>query len=151
MSVEGIRRGDQLLEGSHRIHTGPELIARVFAGGGHKLLDEVDRGLLRGSLTAYLPDGGTRTMGGHAPGFEADIHIKDWRALLRLATGGSAGFYQAWEEGEWDSRDPVALFALVMQNGTTMGETGRAKGPYATSMRITISATISTERGSIRR
>ncbi|WEK47186.1 MAG: cyclopropane-fatty-acyl-phospholipid synthase [Candidatus Andeanibacterium colombiense] len=136
MSAEGIRRGDQLLEGGHRIHTGPAPIARLFAGGGQTLLDRVDKGLMRGSLAVRLPDGSTRLLGGRAPGFEADIHLKDWRALLRLATGGSAGFYQAWETGEWDSRDPVTLFALVMQNGTTMGETGRAKGPWRLAARL---------------
>ncbi len=29
---------------------------------------------------------------------------------------------------EWESPDPVALFALVMANAETMGDTGRAKG-----------------------
>ncbi len=71
--------------------TGPALLARLFTGGGQKLLDQVDRGLLRGSLMAHLPGGSTRMLGGHAPGFERKS-ISRTGALLRLATGGSAGF-----------------------------------------------------------
>jgi cyclopropane-fatty-acyl-phospholipid synthase len=87
----------------------------------------------------------------------------DWRALLRLATGGSVGWYQAWEAGEWDSPDPVPLFALFMDNGARWAMSGARMGPWrvlaralhwlqpqhpqggrcATSMPITISATIS--------
>ncbi len=140
------------------------LLARLFVGGIHKVLDRFDDALETGSLMARLPDGTTRMLGGRKPGFDAEITLRDWRSLLRLATGGSVGFYQAWEAGEWESPDPVALFALVIANSDTMGETGRAKGPVAsrrrscctgstatrasrpnaTSMRITISATIST-------
>lgn len=119
-----------LLEGSHRIGTGPDFVARLFSGGFHKMIDRFDRGLEKGSLLARLPDGTVRMLGGRNPGFTAEIALHDWRALLRLATGGSAGFYQAWEAGEWESRDPVALFALVVANSDTMGETGRAKGPW---------------------
>jgi len=55
--------------------------------------------------------------------------------LLRLATGGSAGWYQAWEAGEWTSPDAVPLFAVFMANGAELGETGRAKGPWRLASR----------------
>lgn len=58
------------------------------------------------------------------------LSISDWRGLLRLATGGSVGGYQGWEAGEWSSPDPVQLFALFMANAATMGDTGRAHGPW---------------------
>jgi len=130
MSAEGLSRGDVLLRSSNRIGTGPTLVAGLFAGGFHKLLDRFEQSLASGTLLAHLPDGTTRVLGGRHPGFEAEIALRDWRALIRLATSGSAGFYQAWEAGEWDSPDPVALFALVVANSDTMGETGRAKGPW---------------------
>ena len=41
-------------------------------------------GIVRGSIEAVLPDGSTRLLGGLAPGFDAKVTIKDWRALLRL-------------------------------------------------------------------
>jgi len=100
------------------------------------MLDKFDRGLASGSVLVRLPDGTQRLLGGRAPGFEAEISLKDWRALLRLATGGSVGFYQAWEAGEWDSPDPVTLFALVMANGEPLGDTGRAKGPWRLAGRV---------------
>jgi cyclopropane-fatty-acyl-phospholipid synthase len=47
------------------------------------------------------------------------------------ATGARwSGWYQAWEAGEWDSPDPVPLFALFMANGDALGSTGRAHGPW---------------------
>ncbi len=125
-----------MLGGSHRIHTGPALLARLFAGGFHKFLDQVERGIAGGSLLVHLPDGSSRMLGGRAPGFAAEITIHDWHALLRIATGGSVGFYQAWEAREWESPDEVALFALVMANAESMGETGRAKGPWRLVARL---------------
>ncbi len=119
-----------LLYGSHRIGTGSALAARLFVGGIHKVLDRFEDALVAGSLMARLPDGTTRMLGGRQPGFDAEITLRDWRALLRLATGGSVGFYQSWEAGEWESPDPVALFALVVANSDAMGEIGRAKGPW---------------------
>lgn len=135
MSVEGLQRGSLLLESSHRIATGPAFLARLFSGGFNRLVSQFDKGFEAGTLRAQLPDGTTRTLGGRAPGFDAEIRITDWRALLRLATGGSVGFYQAWEAGEWDSPDLVTLFALVMANGETLGDTGRAKGPWRMAAR----------------
>jgi len=130
MRAEEISRGDLLLEGSHRIRTGPDLIARLYAGGGHKLLDRLDHGFARGSLLARLPDGTTRILGGRAPGFNAEVTLHDWRALLRVATAGSVGWYQAYEAGEWSSPDLVPLFAIFMQNAATLGNLGRSKGPW---------------------
>jgi cyclopropane-fatty-acyl-phospholipid synthase len=129
-------RGGPLLAGGRRFGASPGLLSRLFAGGGHKLLDRVDAGLARGSILAKLPDGTTRLLGGRADGFVAEVEIRDWRALLRVATGGSCGWYQAWEAGEWASPDPVPLFALCMANGEELGEVGRAKGPWRLASRF---------------
>lgn len=123
-------RGDQLAAGGSRIGTGPQWLARLAAGGLHRVLDRIDAGLETGSILADLPDGTRRVLGGRAPGFEAQVRLHDWRALLRLATGGSIGWYQAWEAGEWSSPDPVPLFALFMANAVSLGSTGRAAGPW---------------------
>jgi cyclopropane-fatty-acyl-phospholipid synthase len=112
------------------------LFSRLFAGGFHKLLDSIDRGLERGSILCKLPDGTTRLLGGQAEGFAAEVEIRDWRAFFRLATGGSSGWYQAWEAGEWSSPDPVPLFALFTANGESLGEIGRAKGPWRLASRL---------------
>jgi cyclopropane-fatty-acyl-phospholipid synthase len=119
-----------LLAAGQRFGVQPGLLARAVAPGFGKLLDRIDAGLATGTLRARLPDGTSRRLGGRAKGFQADVEITDWRALVRLATSGSVGWYQAWEAGEWTSEDPVALFALFSANGESLGETGRAKGPW---------------------
>jgi cyclopropane-fatty-acyl-phospholipid synthase len=136
MEIEGLSRGTPLLQGGGRIGFGPAWIARAFSGGFHRLLDRVDRGLEHGSIKVNLPDGSERVLGGRKPGFAAIVELRDWKALLRLATGGSVGWYQAWERGEWDSPDPVPLFALFMVNGDALGDIGRAHGPWRLAARL---------------
>ena len=135
MNGEGAQRGNVLLEAGQRFGTSPGLFARLFAPGFHKLLDRIDAGLETGAILAHLPDGTVRRLGGRKPGHEAEVQIRDWRALLRLATGGSVGWFQAWEAGEWTSADLVALFAVFSANGAALGETGRAKGPWRLASR----------------
>lgn len=135
MMGDGSQRGTTLLDAGQRFGFGPGLLARVFAPGFHKMLDRIDAGLVTGSIEARLPDGTRRLLGARAPGFAAKVTITDWRALLRLAIGGSVGWYQAWAAGEWASPDPVPLFALFMANGESLGETGRAKGPWRLAAR----------------
>lgn len=123
-------RGGELVSGGRAIGVGPQWFARLWAGGVDRVLDHIDRGLVRGSIQATLPGGRARVLGGRAPGFGAVVELHSWRALLRLATAGSVGWYQAWEAGEWSSPDPVPLFALFMDNATTLGDAGRARGPW---------------------
>ena len=130
MRAEGLGRGSSLITSGARFERSPGGLARAIAPGFHKVLDRIDAGLEIGSIRGRLPDGSTRLLGGRRPGFEAEVEIRDWRALLRLATNGSIGWYQAWEAGEWDSPDPVPLFALFMANGDALGDTGRASGPF---------------------
>ena len=74
-------------------------------------------------------DGTRRLLGGRAPGFDCVVDLVDWRALVRLAMGGSAGWYRAWAAGEWRSADPVPLFALFMANAVSLGRVARPHGP----------------------
>jgi cyclopropane-fatty-acyl-phospholipid synthase len=92
------------------------------------IIDRIDGGLICGSLELHLPDGSIRMLGGREPGFTAIVHLDSFRALLRLATGGSIGWFRAWEEGEWSSPDPVALFALFMANARSLGTAARSRG-----------------------
>lgn len=94
----------------------------------HRLLDRIDSGLAEGGIEVALPDGTQRLLGGKAPGPVARIEIADWRALVRLAIGGSAGWYVAWSKREWTSADPVVLFEVFGRNRRALGETGRAGG-----------------------
>lgn len=94
----------------------------------HKLLARIDAGLVAGVIEATLPGGVSRRLGGRAPGPVAVVEIRSWRALWRLATGGSVGWYEAWQAGEWTSPDPVPLFDLFVRNRATLGDAGRASG-----------------------
>jgi cyclopropane-fatty-acyl-phospholipid synthase len=100
----------------------------MIAPIGDRVLERIDRGLARGSIQATLPGGEKRIVGGHAPGPCAIVRLVRWRALRRLAAGGSAGWYEAWVAGDWTSPDPVALFELFMLNRRTLGNAARASG-----------------------
>ncbi|WP_394731262.1 class I SAM-dependent methyltransferase [Altererythrobacter sp. GH1-8] len=130
MQAEGIKRGQELIHNGERFVPQPGWIARTVSPGFRTILDRLDHGFERGRLTGHLPDGTTRILGGRASGFEAEVYLKDWRALLRLVTGGSIGWYQAFEAGEWDSPDLVQVFALFSSNARALGTLGRAKGPF---------------------
>ncbi|HEY0960380.1 MAG TPA: cyclopropane-fatty-acyl-phospholipid synthase family protein [Novosphingobium sp.] len=150
MNAQAPGRGAELAAGGRRVGLGPQWLARLWSGGINKVLDRIDAGLDRGSISTTLPDGTTRLLGGRSPGFDAVVELKDARALLRLATAGSVGWYQAWEAGEWDSPDPVPLFALFMQNGEGLGNAGRALGPWRLVARFMHWLRRNTRTGSVR-
>jgi cyclopropane-fatty-acyl-phospholipid synthase len=41
------------------------------------------------------------------------VRLHSWRALVRLISSGSVGWYKAWALGEWSSPDPVPLVRSV--------------------------------------
>jgi cyclopropane-fatty-acyl-phospholipid synthase len=121
-------RGAHLVRSGSLFVNGSGILGRVFARGMTSLLDQLDEKLEAGGIEVTLPDGSRRRIGFHGSGAEATVHLKSWYALVRLATSGSIGWYQAWTKGEWSSPDPVPLFALFMQNAKSLGNIGRAKG-----------------------
>lgn len=129
-------RGGELVAAGRPLGIGPQWLAKLWAGGLHRLVDRIDAGLARGSIQATFPDGSMRLVGGREPGFAAVVHLHSFRALLRLATSGSVGWYQAWEAGEWSSPDPVPLFALFMDNAATLGGVARARGPWRLAAKV---------------
>jgi cyclopropane-fatty-acyl-phospholipid synthase len=150
MSSRASGRGEQLVSGGWRVGAGPEWLARLTAGGVSRILDRIDAGLETGSIRATLPDGSQRLLGGRQPGFDAVVRLNSYRSLLRLATGGSIGWFQAWQEGEWESPDPVPLFALFMANASALGNVGRAHGPWRWAMRAFNFLRRNTRTGSLR-
>ena len=125
-----LERGQHLVAADRGFATGGGVIARLFGGGFARVLDRVDAGLAYGRLEATLPDGSFRIFGGRGEGPVAVIHLKSWRALVRLASSGSVGWYKAWAQGEWTSPDPVQIFDLFMRNAGALGDVARAKGPW---------------------
>lgn len=106
----------------------PSALTRAVAWPFHRLLDRIDRGLIAGSIEASLPDGTHRRLGGRTPGPVAIVAIRRWRALWRLASGGSIGWYEGWAAGDWASPDPVPLFDLFMRNRVPLGAAARSGG-----------------------
>lgn len=129
-------RGRELIAGARRFARSTGLLARALAPGFEKVLARIDRALISGTIHGILPSGSRVTLGGRAPGFECTVELTSWNALLRLATNGSVGWYQAWAAGEWSSPDPVPLFALFMQHAERLGDTARAKGPFRHALRL---------------
>ena len=154
MNAETPSRGLGLVTGDGRpgIVAGwfARLAAPVLAKVMRRLIARIDAGLARGAIAAVLPDGSTCRIGGHTPGHDAVVFLASWRAMLRLATAGSVGWYQAWEAGEWDSPDPVALFALFMDNAPALGGSARANGPWRLLARISHALNRNTRAGSLR-
>jgi cyclopropane-fatty-acyl-phospholipid synthase len=123
-------RGRHLVSADRGFATGGGLLARLFGGSFHRILDRVDAGLREGGIDATLPDGSKRLLGGRAPGPVPVVRLHSWRALVRLISSGSVGWYKAWALGEWSSPDPVPLFDLFMRNAESLGDTGRSKGLF---------------------
>ncbi|MBW8911150.1 MAG: class I SAM-dependent methyltransferase [Sphingomonas sp.] len=129
MNAQPQPRGRHLIKADKRFATGSSWMARLLAPGFQRLLDTIDQGLEEGAIEATLPDGSYRVLGNRKPGPVAIVELKSWRALVRLVTTGSVGWYRSWAEGEWTSPDPVPIFDLFMRNRHPLGELGRAQGP----------------------
>ena len=136
MDMPTTPRTHDLIAGSQRFARRPGWFARLVAPGFERILGRIDAALTSGTIHGVLPDGSRRTLGGHAPGFECEVELRSWNALIRLASNGSVGWYQAWEAGEWWSPDPVPLFALFMQHASRLGDTARAKGPFRHALKL---------------
>ncbi len=109
---------------------------RVVASPFHRLLDRIDAGLATGAIEASLPDGRTRRLGDRAPGPVAIVAVHRWRALVRLATRGSVGWYEGWAAGDWSAGDPVPLFDLFMRNRMSLGAAARSGGVVRLADRV---------------
>lgn len=136
MDMHTGQRGRDLIEGSKIFARKPGWLARLIAPGFGKILDRIDAALITGTIHGTLPDGSPKVLGNRAPGFECVVELRSWNALVRLASNGSVGWYQAWEAGEWWSPDPVPLFALFMQHAERLGDTARAKGPFRQALKL---------------
>ncbi len=150
MNAHASDRGWELVAGGDILDAIPQWLARIWAGRIDRILDLADRGIARGSILAKLPDGTSRQLGGRRPGFSATVELRSYQALLRLATGGSVGWYRAWEAGEWDSPDPVSLFALFMDNRSGLGSVAQARGPWRLLGRLAHWRHRNTRSGSLR-
>jgi cyclopropane-fatty-acyl-phospholipid synthase len=76
--------------------------------------------LRMGRLSLRLPSGESIEAIGALPGPEAEMHVRDGRALRRLLFRGDIGFADGYIAGEWTSPDLVALIRLAAANSPHM-------------------------------
>ncbi len=136
MNAQTPVRGGHLISGGRNLSATGRWLGRLFAGSFARAIERIDRGLAHGAIIATLPDGTQRSLGGRGEGPVARITLHSWNGLVRLATAGSIGWYEAWVAGEWESPDPVPIFDLFMRNADTLGDIGRAKGPWRWAGRL---------------
>jgi len=123
------------------------LIARLVAGGFHRLLDRTRPGW---STEASSAPAGRRDRAcsvGRGPGPRVEIHLKSWRALARARQRRIGWWYRAWVKGEWTSPDPVALLDFSCANGRTLGQAARARARRGCSMSLSMPCAANSPRG----
>lgn len=147
MDMPTSQRGRDLLDAAKPFARKPGFLARMIAPGFEKILGKIDDAMVTGTIHGTLPDGTPRVLGGRAPGFECTVELRSFNALVRLASNGSVGWYQAWEAGEWWSPDPVPLFALFVQHAELLGDTARAKGPFRHGLKLAHLVNRNTHKG----
>lgn len=69
-----------------------------------------------GLFEMRLPDGRGLLFGGHMPGIDAHIQIRDYGFARRVLSAGDIGFAEGYMEGEWETRDLAALLGLMSLN-----------------------------------
>lgn len=70
-----------------------------------------------GAMGIVLPDGRSLVFRGNEAGPQGIILLHDYRALSRLASGGSLGLAESYLDGEWDSPDLTAVLECGVVNG----------------------------------
>ena len=70
-----------------------------------------------GRVMVTLPSGERIEKTGARPGPEADIAFASWRGLRRLVTHGDIGLAKGYLDGDWTTRDLVALIEFGAING----------------------------------
>ena len=137
MNAQAPVRGAELVAGGRRLGTGPQWLARAWSGGIHRVLDRIDSGLERGAIEAVFPDGTRRLLGGRNPGFVATVRLNSAMALLRLATGGSVGWYpglgsrRVAQPGPGPRSSPCSW-----TTARSWANAGRARGPWRLAVRF---------------
>lgn len=87
-----------------------------------------------GRLTLITPEGTQYRFGSEGP--EADLHIRDWRLLPRLALRGDVGLGEGWIAGEWQSSRLEEVLKLALKNLGRLSHWGEPGRVQAAGMRL---------------
>lgn len=126
------------------------LAAAEIRGIRARLFDRLLSGLAFGRLRVILPSGRGFVRAGRAPGPEATIHIRRWRMLRRILTGGDIGFAEGYLAGDWTSPDPVAVIRLAARNTEGLRRAVRGSSLFRSVERLRHLLNGNTRRGSRR-
>ena len=123
---------------------------RVPQGLAARALRRVAGGLRCGALTVVTPDGTRMHHRAAAPGPEAELVLRRWRPLRRLALAGDIGFAESSLDGDWTSPDVAALLELAARNAATLDGVMRGGLPMRLLQRALHRLRPNTRRGSRR-
>lgn len=73
-----------------------------------------------GRLTVITPDGERLRSGQAAPGPQATMVLKSWKAMRRLLRDGDIGLAEAYRDGDVETPDLTALIELAARNDATL-------------------------------
>ncbi|MGF1462418.1 MAG: class I SAM-dependent methyltransferase [Maricaulaceae bacterium] len=101
----------------------PDTLSRLtdMPASARQVLSSAAR-LRSGQMRMRVPDGRVLLFCGAEMGPEAEIELKDWRGLSRVAAGGDCGFAEGFMAGEWDSPDVAKVLELFSENLDHMTE-----------------------------
>lgn len=91
-------------------------------------------GIDHGRLTLITPEGTRHRFGSSGP--EADLHIRDWRLLPRLALRGDVGLGEGWIAQEWQSSRLEDVLKLALRNLGNLSGWGEPGKLQAMGMRL---------------
>lgn len=82
-----------------------------------RMLSSVLSHLQYGRLTLVLPDDRTLSFAGQQmTDLHAVLHLRNWKAIRQLATGGDVAFAEAYMDGAWESPNLTRLMRVAMLN-----------------------------------
>lgn len=91
-------------------------------------------GIAEGRLTLTTPEGTRHSFGQGGP--DAELQIRDWRLLNRLALRGDVGLGEGWIAGDWHSETLEGVLTLAMRNLGSLADWGQPGRLQAWRMRL---------------
>ncbi|HEY5411794.1 MAG TPA: cyclopropane-fatty-acyl-phospholipid synthase family protein [Caulobacteraceae bacterium] len=86
------------------------------------VIDLAQRNWRFGGLEVGLPSGQRLRIGGHEPGPEARLDLRDYRVFKRILSSADVGLAEGYMAGEWDTPDLHALLEALSLNFDRLAE-----------------------------
>ncbi len=103
------------------LNAGPGPLARWSGRAARFALLRLLGNIRHGSLRLTLPDGESHRFQGELDGGpDAEIVIRDQRAISRLLRGGHVGFAESYLERQWDTPDLLDLLLFAVRNESAL-------------------------------